>query len=148
MFGNVTESPQDENTPFRPRNPYGAAKLHAHWSMSHHRERYDLFACSGILYNHESPLRPPQFVTRKVTLAAASIKLGFSDYLKVGNLDAKRDWGFAGDYVDAMWRMLQSDRPEDYVIGTGQLRTVRELVSLAFGAWHIVTGKQIGRAHV
>lgn len=134
MFGNVTESPQDENTPFRPRNPYGAAKLHAHWSMSHHRERYDLFACSGILYNHESPLRPPQFVTRKVTLAAASIKLGFSDYLKVGNLDAKRDWGFAGDYVDAMWRMLQSDSPEDYVIGTGQLRTVRELVSLAFGA--------------
>ncbi len=134
MFGQVTESPQDENTPFRPRNPYGAAKLHAHWTMSHHRERYGLFACSGILYNHESPLRPPQFVTRKVSLAAAAIKLGLSDRLSMGNLDAKRDWGYAGDYVDVMWRMLQADTPEDYVIGTGELRSVRELVSLAFAA--------------
>ncbi len=134
MFGQVTEAPQDENTPFRPRNPYGAAKLHAHWSMSHHRERYGLFACSGILYNHESPLRPPQFVTRKVSLAVASIKLGLSDRLSMGNLDAKRDWGYAGDYVDVMWRMLQADTPEDYVIGTGELRSVRELVSLAFAA--------------
>jgi GDPmannose 4,6-dehydratase len=134
IFGQVTESPQSEETPFRPKNPYGAAKLHAHWSMTHHRERYNLFACSGILYNHESPRRPPQFVTRKVTLAAASIKLGLSQKLKMGNLQARRDWGFAGDYVDAMWRMLQADTPEDYVIGTGVLHSVEDMVRVAFDA--------------
>jgi GDPmannose 4,6-dehydratase len=132
MFGDVSSSPQDEETPCRPKNPYAAAKLHAHWTMVHHRQRYGLFACSGILYNHESPLRPPQFVTRKVSLAAASIKLGLSDTLEMGNLDAKRDWGFAGDYVKAMWLMLQVDEPEEYVIGTGKLHSVRELVSTAF----------------
>ncbi|WP_017653218.1 GDP-mannose 4,6-dehydratase [Fortiea contorta] len=132
MFGDVSCSPQDENTPFRPKNPYAAAKLHAHWTMVHHRQRYGLFACSGILYNHESPLRPPQFVTRKISLAAASIKLGLTNTLEIGNLDAKRDWGFAGDYVEAMWRMLQVDEPEEYVIGTGKLHSVRDLVAAAF----------------
>ncbi|MFE4107547.1 GDP-mannose 4,6-dehydratase [Almyronema epifaneia] len=134
ILGQVQEAPQSENTPFRPKNPYGAAKLHAHWTMVHHRDRYGLFACSGILYNHESPRRPPQFVTRKVALAAASIKLGLSDRLKMGNLDAKRDWGYAGDYVEAMWRMLQSEHPEDYVIGTGNLHTVRDLIATAFAS--------------
>lgn len=132
MFGDVDVSPQDEETPFRPKNPYAAAKLHAHWTMVHHRQRYGLFACSGILYNHESPLRPPQFVTRKVSLAAASIKLGLAETLEMGNLDAKRDWGFAGDHVEAMWRMLQVDEPEEYVIGTGKLHSVRELIATAF----------------
>ena len=132
IFGNVQSSPQSETTPFRPKNPYGAAKLHAHWSMTHHRERYGLFACSGILYNHESPRRPPRFVTRKVTLAAASIKLGLSQTLKMGSLAAKRDWGYAGDHVEAMWRMLQADTPDDYVIGTGVLHSVEDLVRLAF----------------
>lgn len=134
IFGAVQESPQAETTPFRPKNPYGAAKLHAHWTMTHHREQYSLFACSGILYNHESARRPPQFVTRKVTLAAASIKLGLKDRLSMGSLDAKRDWGFAGDYVEAMWRMLQADKPEDYVIGTGVLHTVKDLVATAFAS--------------
>ncbi|NES99800.1 MAG: GDP-mannose 4,6-dehydratase [Sphaerospermopsis sp. SIO1G1] len=132
MFGDVTSTPQDEETPFRPKNPYAAAKLHAHWTMVHHRQRYGLFACSGILYNHESPLRPPQFVTRKVSLAAASIKLGLAQTLEMGNLDAKRDWGFAGDHVNAMWRMLQAEQPEEYVIGTGQLHSVRDLIATAF----------------
>jgi GDPmannose 4,6-dehydratase len=134
IFGDVQESPQSETSPFRPKNPYGAAKLHAHWTMVHHRDRYGLFACSGVLYNHESPRRPPQFVTRKVALAAASIKLGLSDRLAMGNLDAKRDWGYAEDYVDAMWRMLQADTPEDYVIGTGTLHTVQDLVATAFAS--------------
>ncbi|MEH2174893.1 GDP-mannose 4,6-dehydratase [Nostoc sp.] len=132
MFGDVFLSPQDEETAFRPKNPYAAAKMHAHWTMLHHRQRYGLFACSGILYNHESPLRAPQFVTRKVSLAAASIKLGLTDTLEMGNLDAKRDWGFAGDYVEAMWLMLQIDEPEEYVIGTGKLHSVRDLVVTAF----------------
>lgn len=132
MFGEVNCSPQDENTPFRPKNPYAAAKVHAHWTMVHHRQRYNLFACSGILFNHESPRRPPSFVTRKVTLAAASIKLGLGEGLEIGNLDAKRDWGYAGDYVEAMWRMLQAEEPEDYAIGTGCLHSVRELVATAF----------------
>lgn len=132
MFGDVSVAPQDEQTPFRPKNPYAAAKLHAHWTMVHHRQRYGLFACSGILYNHESPLRPPQFVTRKVSLAVASIKLGLANSLEMGNLEAKRDWGFAGDYVKAMWRMLQVEEPEEYVIGTGKLHTVEELVATAF----------------
>lgn len=108
------------------------AKLHAHWTMVHHRDRYGLFACSGILFNHESPRRPPQFVTRKISLAAAAIKLGVRNRLSIGNLDAKRDWGFAGDHVEAMWRMLQADTAEDYVIGTGMLHTVRDLVAAAF----------------
>lgn len=133
MFGEVDRSPQDERTPFRPKNPYAAAKLHAHWTMVHHRQHYGMFACSGILFNHESPRRPPSFVTRKVSLAAASIKLGLSEVLEMGNLDAKRDWGYAGDHVEAMWRMLQADEPEEYVIGTGQLHSVRELVEAAFG---------------
>ena len=132
IFGDVQSAPQTTETPFRPKNPYGAAKLHAHWTMVHHRDRYGLFACSGILYNHESPRRPPQFVTRKISLAAASIKLGLRDRLSIGNLDAKRDWGFAGDHVEAMWRMLQADEAEDYVIGTGRLHTVRDLVNAAF----------------
>jgi GDPmannose 4,6-dehydratase len=132
MFGDVFISPQDEETAFRPKNPYAAAKMHAHWTMVHHRQRYGLFACSGILYNHESPLRPPQFVTRKVSLAAASIKLGLTDTLEIGNLDAKRDWGFAGDYVKAMWLMLQAEEPEEYVIGTGKLHSVRDLLAAAF----------------
>lgn len=132
MFGDVTSSPQTEETSFRPKNPYAAAKLHAHWTMVHHRQRYGLFACSGILYNHESPLRSPQFMTRKVSLAAASIKLGITDRLEMGSLDAKRDWGFAGDYVEAMWRMLQVDEPEEYAIGTGLLHSVRDVVTTAF----------------
>ena len=132
IFGDVQSAPQTVETPFRPKNPYGAAKLHAHWTMVHHRDRYGLFACSGILYNHESPRRPPQFVTRKICLAAAAIKLGLRDRLSIGNLDAKRDWGYAGDHVEAMWRMLQAETPDDYVIGTGILHTVRDLVSTAF----------------
>lgn len=132
IFGDVLTAPQTVETSFRPKNPYGAAKLHAHWTMVHHRDRYGLFACSGILYNHESPRRPPQFVTRKISLAVAAIKLGLRTSLSMGNLDAKRDWGFAGDHVEAMWRMLQADTAEDYVIGTGVLHTVRELVSAAF----------------
>jgi GDPmannose 4,6-dehydratase len=132
IFGDVQSAPQTAQTPFRPKNPYGAAKLHAHWTMVHHRNRYNLFACSGILYNHESPRRPPQFVTRKISLAAAAIKLGLRDRLSIGNLEAKRDWGFAGDHVEAMWRMLQADTPEDYVIGTGVLHTVKDLVAAAF----------------
>ncbi len=132
IFGDVQSAPQTVETPFHPKNPYGAAKLHAHWTMVHHRDRYNLFACSGILYNHESPRRPPQFVTRKISLAAAAIKLGLRDRLSMGSLAAKRDWGFAGDHVEAMWRMLQADTPEDYVIGTGVLHTVQDLVAAAF----------------
>jgi len=132
MFGQVRSSPQDEETPFRPMNPYAAAKLHAHWTMVHHRQHYNLFACSGILYNHESSRRPPNFVTRKVSLGAAAIKLGLRETLEMGNLEAKRDWGYAGDYVEMMWRMLQTPEPEDYVIGTGQLHSVQELVAAAF----------------
>lgn len=132
MFGDVRCSPQDEETAFRPKNPYAAAKLHAHWTMVHHRERYGLFACSGILYNHESPRRPKNFVTRKVSLAAASIKLGLRENLEMGSLEAKRDWGYAGDHVEAMWRMLQADEPEEYVIGTGKLHSVQDLVAAAF----------------
>lgn len=132
IFGDVQSAPQTVETPFRPKNPYGAAKLHAHWTMVHHRDRYNLFACSGILYNHESPRRPPQFVTRKISLTAAAIKLGKRKKLSIGNLAAKRDWGFAGDHVEAMWRMLQANSAEDYVIGTGTLHTVKDLVEAAF----------------
>jgi GDPmannose 4,6-dehydratase len=132
MFGMVQEVPQNERTPFYPRSPYGVAKCYGHFIAVNYRESYDLFACSGILFNHESPRRGLEFVTRKVTHAAAAIKLGLQDELRLGNLDAMRDWGFAKDYVEAMWLMLQQDRPEDYVIATGESHTVRRLVELAF----------------
>lgn len=133
MFGKVQEIPQRETTPFYPRSPYGAAKLYAHWITVNYREAYNLFACSGILFNHESPRRGETFVTRKITKAAARIKLGLQQELYLGNLDAKRDWGYAGDYVEAMWLMLQQDEPDDYVIATGETHTVREFLDVAFG---------------
>jgi GDPmannose 4,6-dehydratase len=132
MFGKVLEVPQRETTPFYPRSPYGAAKVYAYWITVNYREAYDLFACNGILFNHESPRRGETFVSRKITKAAARIKLGIQQELYLGNLDAKRDWGFAGDYVQAMWMMLQADQPEDFVIATGETHTVRELLDLAF----------------
>ena len=133
MFGKVQDIPQRETTPFYPRSPYGAAKLYAHWITVNYREAYNLFACSGILFNHESPRRGETFVTRKITKAAARIKLGLQQDLYLGNLDAKRDWGYAGDYVEAMWLMLQQDQPDDYVIATGETHTVREFLEVAFG---------------
>jgi GDPmannose 4,6-dehydratase len=132
MFGKVVESPQRESTPFYPRSPYGVAKVYGHWITVNYRESFGLFATSGILFNHESPRRGLEFVTRKVTDAVARIKLGLSKELRLGNLDSRRDWGFAGDYVDAMWRMLQADEPDDYVVGTGETRSVRELCETAF----------------
>ncbi len=132
MFGRVLETPQGENTPFYPRSPYGVAKVYGHYITVNYRESYDLFACSGILFNHESPRRGLEFVTRKVTNGVARIKMGLDEHLTLGNLDARRDWGFAGDYVDAMWRMLQQDEPEDYVVATGETNTVERLVQLAF----------------
>lgn len=132
MFGKVAETPQNESTPFHPRSPYACAKLFAHWQTVNYREAYGMFACSGILFNHESPRRGINFVTRKITLAATRIKLGLQDRLSLGNLDAVRDWGFAGDYVEAMWRMLQHDTPDDYVIATGQTHTVREFLEEVF----------------
>jgi GDPmannose 4,6-dehydratase len=132
MFGKVRETPQTELTPFYPRSPYGVAKAFGHQITVNYRESYDLFACSGILFNHESPRRGHEFVTRKVSSSIARIKLGLQPELAMGNLDARRDWGFSGDYVRAMWLMLQQDEPDDYVIATGQTRTVRELVELAF----------------
>lgn len=133
MFGKVQEVPQRESTPFYPRSPYGAAKVFAYWITVNYREAYDLFACNGILFNHESPVRGETFVSRKITMAAAQIKLGIRQDLRLGNLDAKRDWGFAGDYVNAMWLMLQQEKPDDYVIATGETHSVRELLDLAFG---------------
>jgi GDPmannose 4,6-dehydratase len=133
MFGKVQEIPQRETTPFYPRSPYGAAKLYAHWITVNYREAYNFFACSGILFNHESPRRGETFVTRKITKAAARIKLGLQQDLYLGNLDAKRDWGYAGDYVEAMWLMMQQDQPDDYVIATGETHTVREFLEVAFG---------------
>jgi GDPmannose 4,6-dehydratase len=133
MFGRVTETPQRETTSFYPRSPYGVAKVYGHWITVNYRESYDLFAVSGILFNHESPRRGIEFVTRKVTDAVARIKLGLARELRLGNLDARRDWGFAGDYVEAMWRMLQQPAPQDYVIGTGRTHSVRDLVEAAFG---------------
>jgi GDPmannose 4,6-dehydratase len=133
MFGRVAEEPQRETTPFYPRSPYGVAKLYAHWITVNYRESYGMFACSGILFNHESPRRGLEFVTRKVTNAAARIKLGLAEKLTLGNLDAQRDWGFAGDFVRAMWLMLQQPEPKDYVIATGRKHSVRTLVELAFG---------------
>lgn len=134
MFGKVQETPQSEQTPFYPRSPYGVAKVYGHWITVNYRESYKLFACSGILFNHESPRRGKEFVTRKVTHSAASIKLGLQKELRMGNLDAKRDWGFAGDYVRAMWMMLQHEQPDDYVVATGETHSVRELVQVAFEA--------------
>ena len=132
MYGKVLETPQTEVTPFYPRSPYGVAKAYGHYITVNYRESYDLFAVSGILFNHESPRRGLEFVTRKVTDGVARIKLGLSSELRLGNLDARRDWGFAGDYVEAMWLMLQQDTPDDYVIATGETRTVKELVQVAF----------------
>lgn len=134
MFGLVQEVPQKETTPFYPRSPYGVAKLYGHWITKNYRESYGLFACCGILFNHESERRGKEFVTRKITDAAARIKLGMQDVLELGNLDAKRDWGYSRDYVEAMWLMLQQDQPDDYVIATNETRTVREFVQAAFTA--------------
>jgi GDPmannose 4,6-dehydratase len=132
MFGKVRETPQGEDTPFYPRSPYGVAKVYGHYITVNYRESYDIFATSGILFNHESPRRGLEFVTRKVTDGVARIKLGLQKELRMGNLDAQRDWGFAGDYVKAMWLMLQQDTPKDYVIGTGVMHSVRQLCQAAF----------------
>ena len=132
MFGKVRETPQTERTPFHPRSPYGCAKVFGHDIVVNYRESYDMFACSGILFNHEGPRRGVEFVTRKVTRAVARIKLGLQDDLVLGNLDSKRDWGYAGDYVRAMWLMLQQDQPDDYVIATGETHSIEELVERAF----------------
>jgi GDPmannose 4,6-dehydratase len=132
MFGKVQAVPQSESTPFYPRSPYGVAKLYGHWITVNYRESYDLHASSGILFNHEGPRRGLEFVTRKITHTAAKIKLGMATELRLGNLDAQRDWGFAGDYVEAMWRMLQQDSPDDYVVATGETHEVREFCDLAF----------------
>ena len=133
MFGKAVETPQRESTPFYPRSPYGVAKVYGHWITVNYRESYGMHAVSGILFNHESPRRGLEFVTRKVTDAVARIKLGKASELRLGNLDSGRDWGFAGDYVDAMWRMLQRNEPTDYVVGTGEMHTVRDLCTAAFG---------------
>ena len=134
MFGKAQAFPQVESTPFYPRSPYGVAKLYAHWMTINYRETYNLFACSGILFNHESPLRGREFVTRKITDAVAKIKLGKLDCLELGNLDAKRDWGYAKEYVDGMWRMLQADAPDTYVLATNRTETVRDFATMAFQA--------------
>jgi len=132
MFGKIQETPQNEKTPFHPRSPYGVAKVYGHWITVNYRESYRIFCCSGILFNHESPRRGLEFVSRKVTSAAAKIKLGLQKELRMGNLDAHRDWGFAGDYVEAMWLMLQQDEPEDFVIATGISHSVQDLIQVAF----------------
>jgi GDPmannose 4,6-dehydratase len=134
MFGQVQEMPQTEATPFYPRSPYGAAKLYAHWMTINYKESYNLFAVSGVLFNHESPLRGLEFVTRKITDAVARIKLGRLDCLELGNLSAKRDWGYAKEYVEGIWRMLQTPEPETYILATGRAETVRDFVTLAFKA--------------
>ncbi len=151
MFGKVTESPQTLKTPFHPRSPYGVAKVYGHWITVNYRESYNLFAVSGILFNHESPRRGKEFVTRKITFGVARIKLGLQKTLPLGNLHAKRDWGFAGDYVDAMWRMLQQKSPQDHVIGTGKTYSVQQFVEKAFDYagldWknHVVVDKKFYR---
>lgn len=132
MFGNSSTTAQNEETPFHPASPYAAAKLYAHWMVKNYREAYKLFACTGILFNHESPIRGVEFVTKKITDAVARIKLGYSDTLSLGNLDARRDWGFAGDYVKGMWLMMQQDVPDDFVIATGTVHSVREFCEVAF----------------
>jgi GDPmannose 4,6-dehydratase len=137
MFGKVQSIPQTEETPFYPRSPYGVAKLYAHWMTVNYRESYGIFACSGILFNHESPLRGLEFVTRKITDGAARIKLGLQDCLELGNLSAKRDWGYAKEYVEGMWRMLQVAEPDTYILATGRTETVRDFVSMAFRAMDI-----------
>jgi GDPmannose 4,6-dehydratase len=134
MFGKVQEIPQVESTPFYPRSPYGIAKLYAHWMVINYRESYDIFATSGILFNHESPLRGQEFVTRKITDTVAKIKLGKLDLLELGNMDAKRDWGFAKDYVEGMWLMLQAEKPDTYVLATNRTETVRDFVTMSFKA--------------
>jgi GDPmannose 4,6-dehydratase len=134
MFGNAPSTPQSESTPFAPTSPYGAAKAYAHWAVVGYRQRYDLYAACGIAFNHESPRRGHEFLTRKISRAVASIASGSELPFKIGNLDARRDWGFAGDYVDAMWRILQRDEPDDYVVATGVAHSVRDLVDLAFSA--------------
>src|SRR5271170_2980699 len=140
MFGKVVQTPQTETTPFHPRSPYGCAKVYSYWQVVNYREAYGMFACNGILFNHESPRRGETFVTRKVTRAATRIKLGLQDALYMGNLDAKRDWGFAGDYVEAMWMMLQHSQPDDFVIATGEAYSVRDFLDAAFERagldWH------------
>ena len=140
MFGKVREVPQSEKTPFYPRSPYGVAKVYGHWITVNYRESYNIFACSGILFNHESPRRGMEFVTRKITYAVAKIKLGLANELRLGNLKAKRDWGYAGDYVRAMWLMLQQSEPDDYVVATGETHAVEEAVEIAFSHvdldWH------------
>ena len=143
MFGKVVETPQRETTPFYPRSPYGVAKVYGHWITVNYRESFGLFAASGILFNHESPRRGLEFVTRKVTDAVARISLGLADHVALGNLDARRDWGYAGDYVDAMWRMLQLDSPEDFVVGTGQTWSVRQLCEEAFGYKNLDYAKHV-----
>ena len=151
MFGKVQETPQTEKTPFWPRSPYGVAKVYGYWITVNYRESYDMFACNGILFNHESPLRGKEFVTRKITDAVARIKLGVQTQLSLGNLDAYRDWGFAGDYVNAMWLMLQQDTPDDYVISTGEQHSVREFCDIAFASVglktkdHVVTDPRFFR---
>jgi GDPmannose 4,6-dehydratase len=132
MFGKVHEVPQRETTPFHPRSPYGVAKVYGHWITINYRESYNLFACSGILFNHESPRRGLEFVTHKITHAVARIKMGLADELRLGNLEARRDWGYAPDYVHAMWLMLQHDHPDDYVVATGETHSVREFCQVAF----------------
>jgi GDPmannose 4,6-dehydratase len=151
MFGKVQETPQTERTPFWPRSPYGVAKVYGHWITVNYRESYDLFACSGILFNHESPRRGKEFVTRKISHAVASIKKGLQKEVRLGNLEAKRDWGFAGDYVRAMWLMLQQKQPDDFVVATGENHTVREFCEIAFDhvglPWkkHVVVDKALFR---
>lgn len=146
LFGKVQEVPQSEKTPFYPRSPYASAKLFAHWSTINYRESYDIFACSGILFNHESPLRGKEFVTRKITDAVAQIKFGLKEYLELGNLDAKRDWGYAKEYVEGMYLMLQQETPDDYVLATGNTYTVRYFVEMAFKAIDVeIEWKGVGR---
>jgi len=144
MYGNAIEIPQTEKTPFYPRSPYGCAKVYSFWQTVNYREAYGLFACNGILFNHESPRRGETFVTRKITRAATRIKLGLQDKLYLGNLDAKRDWGFAGDYVEAMWLMLQQDSPDDYVVATGESHSVREFVQEVFSYLDLDWQKYVG----
>ena len=153
MFGKVRETPQSETTPFHPRSPYGVAKVFGHYTTLNYREAYNIHASSGILFNHEGPRRGLEFVTRKITNSLARIKLGLQDEISLGNLDAARDWGYAGDYVEAMWMMLQQDVPDDYVIATGETHTIREFLEVAFriagyDSWEPYVTHEIGRAHV
>jgi GDPmannose 4,6-dehydratase len=151
LFGKAQEIPQSESTPFYPRSPYGVAKIYGYWIVINYREAYNIFACNGILFNHESPRRGETFVTRKISRAAARIKLGLQDYLTLGNLDAKRDWGYAPEFVEAMWLMLQQPEPDDFVIATGETHSVREFIEVAFGelglgiAWEGEKEKEVGR---